>query len=290
LRETRKDTMIVQTPPARATLSNKQFVFLTQYLSAKYGLKIPEEKKVLLESRIASRMNQLKIQNVDDYIQYTFSPDKPNAEYVNFIAQVTTHKTFFFRERYQFDFLSRVLDNYMAPIGTNRLINIWSAGCSTGEEVYTIGMTLHEKRSHIPHLEYRILGTDISVPSLRQASTGFFSSELENLPEDYKRKYFQRTVIEGKEGLQFSNSEIKAKINLGVLNLNKPQYNLPVNFDFIFCRNVTIYFDGKTRSEVMERIVSKLRPGGFLFLGHSETALGMSLPLKSIKPTIYQKV
>jgi chemotaxis protein methyltransferase CheR len=277
-------------PLEKKRISDKQFDFLTNYLSSKYGLRIPPEKRVLLESRLNSRLNALNISNIDEYLKYTFTPATPNDEYLFFVEQITTHKTFFFRENYQFDYLSNLLSEYMSNLPSNRPLQIWSAGCSTGEEVYTLGMLMNEKKSEIPHLDYRIVGTDISVPSLKKAAQGVFTSELENLPESYKSKYFVNLSASDKPRLRFQHSEVSSKIQLGVLNLNKATYNIPNTFDFIFCRNVTIYFSAKTREEVLNRIVAKLRPGGYLFLGHSETALGMTLPIKSIKPTIYQKI
>jgi chemotaxis protein methyltransferase CheR len=272
------------------TISDEQFKFLTQYLAAKYGLRIALEKKVLLESRLISRINALHLKDMEDYINYTFKSTTPNNEYQFFIEQITTHKTFFFRENYQFDFLSGILPSYVNKLSSNRPLNIWSAGCSTGEEVYTLGIILNEKKSEVPQLDFKLIGTDISIPSLKKAAKGLFSTELENLPEPIRRKYFNSVEGIRSATLQFNHPEITSKIQLGVLNLNSKQYKLPQTFDFIFCRNVTIYFDAKTRAEVLERMVAKLRPGGYLFLGHSETALGTTLPLKSIKPTIYQKI
>jgi chemotaxis protein methyltransferase CheR len=280
-----KETLV-----ANGKISDAQFKFFTDYLSAKYGLRIPKEKRVLLESRLISRLNFLKIKGIDEYIQHVFKSANSNNEYQHFVDQITTHKTFFFRENYQFDFLSRTLSTYVRNFSASRQLNVWSAGCSTGEEVYTIGMILNEKKTEIPTFDYKIVGTDISIPSLKKAAIGKFSSELENLPESFKKKYFVETREELRPALQFSNAEIQSKIQLGVLNLNNTQYNLPYTFDFIFCRNVTIYFDAKTRAEVLSKMVSKLRPGGYLLLGHSETALGTSLPIKSIQPTIYQKM
>jgi chemotaxis protein methyltransferase CheR len=275
--------------PSR-TISDEQFKFLTHYLSTKYGLRIPYEKKVLLESRLISRINALHLRGMEDYINYTFKSATPNNEYQFFVEQITTHKTFFFRENYQFDFLSALIPGYLRNLSSNRPLNIWSAGCSTGEEIYTLGITLNEKKNEIPQLDYKLIGTDISIPSLKKAAKGLFSTELENLPEAMKKKYFICQAGPRGTSLQFNHAEITSKIQLGVLNLNNKQYNLSQTFDFIFCRNVTIYFDAKTRAEVLERMVAKLRPGGYLFLGHSETALGTTLPLKSIKPTIYQKL
>lgn len=276
---------------AKGKISDEQFKFLSQYLGTRYGLRVPPEKRILLESRLISRLNSLKIQTIEEYLEYTFNSKEPNNEYQFFIDQITTHKTFFFRENYQFDFLAGNLENYLRRRGTGSgQVNLWSAGCSTGEEVYTLGMVLNEKRRDITHLDFKIIGSDISVPSLKKAAQGIFTHELDNLPERYKEKYFAPVQHHGSSALRFASHEIKTKIQLGVLNLNNKVYNLPHVFDFIFCRNVTIYFDAKTRNEVLTRIVDKLRPGGYLFLGHSETALGTSLPLKSIQPTIYQKL
>ncbi|HEX6893181.1 MAG TPA: protein-glutamate O-methyltransferase CheR [Chryseolinea sp.] len=271
-------------------ISSEQFEFLANYLSSKYGLNIPNEKKVLLESRLISRLNHLKLDSIGAYLDYIFKSKDGKQEYEVFVEHITTHKTFFFRENYQFEFLKRILPDYQKSHG-NRLINIWSAGCSTGEEVYTLGIIMNEKRQDMPMLDYKITGTDISIPSLKKAARGMFSmSELENMPEGIQTRYFSTHNHNGEPILQFVNAEIKSKINLGVLNLNNKQYNFSAAFDFIFCRNVTIYFNAKTRNEVLTRIVDKLKPGGYLFLGHSETALGTNLPLRSIQPTIYQKV
>jgi chemotaxis protein methyltransferase CheR len=274
----------------RAKISDSQFKFFTEYLSSRYGLRISQDKRVLLESRLISRLNSLKIDNIEQYIDHTFKSKQSNNEYQHFIEQITTHKTFFFRENYQFDFLSRNLDGYMRKHNPNGPLQAWSAGCSTGEEVYTMGMVLNEKKQDIPLLDYRIIGTDISIPSLKKAANGLFTTELENIPQALKEKYFLPVAHPYGQALQFNHAEIKSKIRLGVLNLNNKVYNLPNAFDFIFCRNVTIYFDAHTRGEVLKRIVEKLKPGGYLFLGHSETALGTSLPIKGIQPTIYQKL
>jgi chemotaxis protein methyltransferase CheR len=273
----------------KGKISDDQFKFFTQYLSSRYGLKIVAEKRVLLESRLISRLNTLKLNSIEEYIEHTFKSKESNNEYQYFVDQITTHKTFFFRENYQFEFLSKNLEPYARKRGAGPL-TIWSAGCSTGEEVYTLGMVLNEKKKEMSTLDYKIIGTDISIPSLKKAAKGVFTTELENLPEHYKSKYFIPTETPTGRSLRFEHAEIKSKIQLGVLNLNNKEYNLPHAFDFVFCRNVTIYFDAVTRQDVLKRIVDKLRPGGYLFLGHSETALGTSLPIKSIQPTIYQKL
>jgi chemotaxis protein methyltransferase CheR len=281
---------MIDNRPVSRQMTLEQFNFLANYLFVKYGLNIPVEKKILLESRLNGRLNRLKMESIEAYINYVIKSRHAPEEYQVFVEQITTHKTFFFRENYQFEFLKKLLPEYTKNGSSNRTINIWSAGCSSGEEVYTLGIVMQEKRAEMPHLDYRITGTDIAVPSLKKAAQGLYSSnESENMPEGIQDKYFTTLTRSGETLLQFNNAEIRNRISLGVLNLNKKTYNLSGPFDFIFCRNVTIYFSAKTRNEILERMVSKLKPGGYLFLGHSETALGTTLPLKSIQPTIYQK-
>ena len=149
----------------RGRIDDEQFKFLRQYLSSRYGLRIPVEKKTLLESRLISRLNFLKLETIEAYLEYTFHSKEPNNEYEFFIEQITTHKTFFFRENYQFDFIVKILPAYCKKLNTNHPLTIWSAGCSTGEEVYTLGMLLNEQKADF-YQDYKIIGTDISVPAL----------------------------------------------------------------------------------------------------------------------------
>jgi chemotaxis protein methyltransferase CheR len=289
MKKSESDSLMKDAPQNKAKLSDEQFKFLTQYLSNKYGLHIPASKKTLVESRLLSRLNFLGLRSIEDYIQHVFKSDRAGTEYREFVEKLTTHKTFFFRENHQFEFLKNLLTGY-GPVKDNKTLHCWSAGCSTGEEVYTLGMVFNECKTSIPNLNYKITGTDIALPSLKKASTGVYDSyELDNVPGHIRDKYFAAVELDGRPMMQFRNPDVISRISLGVLNLNNKSYNLPHSFDFIFCRNVTIYFSPKTRSEVLARMVNKLKPGGYLFLGHSETALGMSLPLRCIQPTIYQK-
>jgi hypothetical protein len=174
-----------------------------------------------LTNALASSVNSvfckigLKLDSIEQYLDYVFKSKNGKQEYEVFVEQITTHKTFFFRENYQFEFLKRILPDYQKAHG-NRVVNIWSAGCSTGEEVYTLGIVMHEKKQDIPLLDYKITGTDISIPSLNKAARGLFSmSELENMPEGTQSKYFNTQIYNGEPILHFANAEIKSKINLG---------------------------------------------------------------------------
>lgn len=271
-------------------LTDDQFNFLSKYLSVKYGLRISADKRTLLESRLVKRLSALKLTSIAEYLKYIFETQATINEYRSFIDIITTHKTFFFRENNQFEFFRSFIPEYFSTIKGPRQLMVWSAGCSSGEEAYTIGMVLNEIHERTNAIDYKIIATDISVPTLEKASKGIFDSDLELLPEGFKKKYFKIHKGTDEYCLEFNSPQIKNRIHFGVFNLNKKEYNLPYMFDFIFCRNVIIYFDAKTRAEVLKKMVDKLRPGGLLFLGHSETAIGTSLPLKSIQPTIYQKI
>jgi chemotaxis protein methyltransferase CheR len=271
-------------------ISDSQFKLLSNYLASKYGLRISEDKRVLLESRIIKRLSALSLTSIDDYVKHLFEGKTTDKEYKFFIDIVTTHKTYFFRENNQLEYFKKIALGYYAQQSSSRQMTIWSAGCSSGEEVYSIGIILNELGEGVKNIDYKIIGTDISIPILEKASVGCFSNDLQSIPDDYKKKYFIEK-IEGKEQyLKFNHPAVKSRIQLARFNLNKKEYNLPFHFDFIFCRNVIIYFDAKTRAEVLKKMVDKLRPGGLLFLGHSETAIGTSLPLKNLQPAIYQKM
>lgn len=271
-------------------INEQQFLFLTDYLARKYGLKIQEDKKSLLESRLYSRINKLGMSSIDEYIQFVFKNDQGKQEYQFFVDNITTHKTFFFRENHQFDFMVEYLKKTYGGSPTGQRINIWSAGCSTGEEVYTIAILLNEMKSYFPMLDYRIIGTDISIPSLQKAAKGEYSElDINSLEQVFRHKYFKEIKRGNSKLYKFDNAELSTKLKFGILNLNKPQYNIPHMFDVIYCRNVIIYFDARTQKLVLEKLISKLKPGGFLFLGHSESAIGVNLPIESIRPTIYQK-
>lgn len=271
-------------------LTDDQFNELATYLTKKYGLRVPYEKKLMLESRLLKRLNQLNIGSFDQYLVRVLKSTKDD-EYLNFVDVVTTHKTYFFREDYQFHCLREILPNYLERHPGRRQLNFWSAGCSTGEEVYSLGIILNEFKKTNYKFDYKITGTDISVPSLSKAARAVYSlDEIKHIPSDLKSRYLKSIHKNGTEYLKFDNAEVNFRIKFGVQNLNNPFHGMKMLFDFIFCRNVIIYFDAVTKKKVLEKLIEKIKPGGYLFLGHSETAVGANLPIISIQPTIYQKI
>ena len=143
-------------------ISHENFNKMTSYLANKYGLYFKPEKVTMLESRFVKRLNALKLDNFTQYLDNVFGGKNPE-EYSYFIDLVTTHKTSFFREDYQFEYLKTILPQF-----AKKRINIWSAGCSSGEEVYTLGMLLNEQKNNYPALDYKIIGTDVSLPALKK--------------------------------------------------------------------------------------------------------------------------
>jgi chemotaxis protein methyltransferase CheR len=207
------------------------------------------------------------------------------------IDQVSTNKTDFFREPAHFEFLNdHVLPEHQKYNSRNP-INIWSSAASSGEEIYTIGMSIEEyNEQHNTKVNYSILGTDISVGILKKAVNAIYDEErIVNIPLELKRRYFLKSKNKLKRTVRI-NSQLRQKSKFQRLNLMDDFYDVPDNFDVVFCRNVLIYFDKKTQEKVVKKQCMKLRKDGYFFLGHSESIIGLDLPLKQIKPTIYKKI
>ena len=231
-------------------------------------------------------MRALGSETLPDYCDYLFSPG--GAEEVGHaIDALTTNFTQFLREREHFEItVNEVLPRLLA--GRPRRFGIWSAACATGEEPYTMAFHLEE---HFPATEgwdWRILATDISTRALEKAACGIYPDErLADLPRDWVRKYFQRG-FGNCAGQCRVKSQLQQRISFQQINLLDASQNDDA-FEVIFCRNVMIYFDRPTQQQVVARLSRALRPGGYLFTGRSESLNGLPLPLKCVRPSIYQK-
>jgi chemotaxis protein methyltransferase CheR len=256
------------------------------------GIRLNDSKKVMLESRLAKRLKVLGMKSYKDYCDYLFSPEGRDAELVDMIDMVTTNKTDFFREAAHFDFLRRkVLPEFSRTCGTatNRKLMVWSAGCSTGEEPYTLAMVLNDYAEVHRGFEYVILATDISTRVLDVAKTGIYREEqVTPVPQDFKKKY----LLRGKErhiGKVRVVPELRDRIRFRRLNFLEGDFGMREPLDIVFCRNVIIYFDRPTQEKLIARFSSHMIPGGYLFMGHSETLNGMRVPFVSVAPTVYRK-
>lgn len=273
----------------KAELSAADFKIFSNYIYSEFGIKMPEVKRVMLQGRLLKRIRQLKMSSYSEYKEYFFSKEGQQKELYNFLSVVTTNKTDFFREPVHFDFLSNTLLPEMVNEQKKSMVKIWSAACSSGEEPYTISIVLNEFKEEHPQIGFSILGTDISLNVLDKAAKGIYAEkEVELMPLNLKKKYFLRSK-DRKNPTVKVQPILQKNISLQYLNLMDSVYDLKDTFDVIFCRNVLIYFDRETQEKVINKLCEKLIPGGYLFIGHSESVANMNVPLINIKPTIFKR-
>lgn len=274
-------------------ISEKDFNRFSQLIYDVCGIKMPPHKRSMLEARLRKRLRSLGLPSYEDYRDYLFSHDGMVEELTSMIDVVTTNKTDFFREPRHFDFLiETVLPSYAPATGAgiDRPLRLWSAGCSSGEEPYTLAMFLEEYRWDNQRLSYQIMGTDISTQVLEKALLGIYHRDkIEPVPEHFRKKYLLKSRDKDNPQVRII-PEIRANVRFQRLNFMDEKFDVANLQDIIFCRNVIIYFDRQTQERFLARLCRCLSPGGYLFMGHSETLSGMPLPLRQLAPAVYQKV
>jgi len=275
----------------KAELSTEDFNKLSSFIYNESGIKMPPIKRIMLQSRLQKRLKELKMSSFKDYCNYIFSKEGLNNEIIHMLDVVSTNKTDFFREPVHFDFLTtNILPELVNASKSNRNIKIWSAGCSSGEEPYTIAIVLFEFLEKYPNFDFSILGTDISTQILQKALDAVYKDErVEGIPFELKRKYFLKSKDRENPSVKM-NAQLRAKVRFERMNFMENTYSIYDSFDIVFCRNVLIYFDRETQEKVISKICTKINTGGYFFLGHSESIMNMALPLRQIKPTIFQKI
>jgi chemotaxis protein methyltransferase CheR len=263
-------------------LSDQEFSLFQALIYKIAGIRMGESKKILLTGRLNKRVRTLGLKSFGDYYRLVTQPLQAR-ELQNMVDLLTTNETYFFREQGHFDFLSQIIiPNH--PKGTS--LDIWSAASSTGEEIYTISFvladTLHTTGA------WTVTGSDLSTAVLDKAREGTYITErTRGLPPAYLKKYCKLNTG-ADEGSFTIRPEIKQHTRFLQANLNTHLPSALGKYHVIFVRNVMIYFDSDTKRQVIERIVQKLHPGGFLIIGHSESLTGINSQVQSIKPTIYQ--
>lgn len=262
-------------------MTARQFKVIADFIEKTSGIQMPRQKMALMESRLNSRLISLGFDNYDTYVKFAFSSSRGKQdELVHMLDAMTTNKTFFFREMEHFDILS----NQILPeiLKQKRVIRIWSAGCSTGEEPYSIAMTLEEymRRNNI-RFSYEILGTDVSTRVLSVAAMAIYPmKDVANLSIKLKRNYLLRGYDSADNEIVRIKPDLRRRVKLKHLNFMNKRYDVEKNFDIIFCRNVIIYYSKHTRQEVLSRLCQHLQKGSYLFLSQSESIVGMDLPLE----------
>lgn len=254
------------------------------------GINLHEGKKALLTARLNKRLRLTGIRSYEEYFKLITSGANSD-EFVHFLDSISTNLTYFFRESQHFDFLDKVaLPELIAKKRkeADLRIRIWSAGCSTGEEPYSLAMCV---LAHLPDMarwDFRILATDISTRVLETGSRGIYSEDkVQKVPPALRQAYFQKIAGEnGRPDFEVA-PDVKRIVTFYRLNLKEP-YPFKGLFDFIFCRNVMIYFDKRTQEELVNRMAGFLSPGGYFCVGHSESLTGLVHKLSYVRPAVYR--
>lgn len=272
-----------------STMWDREFNRFSSFIYEQVGIKMPPAKKTMLEGRLHKRLKALRISTFEDYADYVFSSEGKHVELIHLIDAVTTNKTDFFREPHHFEYLAQQFLPEFAK-KSSRNINIWSAGCSSGEEPYTIAMVLRDKLAEYPGTGLSILASDISTTVLNNAKTGIYPEERSvPIPLYYKKKYLMKSRDRSRALVRII-PEIRSLVTFRRINFMDNDFGLRDKMDVIFCRNVVIYFDKPTQQALMQKFHRQLQPGGLLFIGHSETLNGLDLPFKQVANTVYRKI
>jgi chemotaxis protein methyltransferase CheR len=280
-------------PPARASgllaMTDKEFKRLSEFVHNECGIKLPPSKKVMVEARLQKRLRTLGMPGYRQYYEYLFSPSGLDEELVHLIDVITTNTTEFFREPRHFEILTQEVLPAWRAAHAGRAFHLWSAGCSTGEEPYTLAIVLSEFGAVSPGFRFSIMATDISTRVLSMAQHGVYPEDrVAKLSLELKHRYLLRSKDKTRRLVRLS-PEMRRLVDFKRLNFMEP-FSFPEPMDTIFCRNVMIYFDRTTQEGLLRKFCTQLRPGGHLFIGHSESLTGMDLPLRQHAPTVYRKI
>lgn len=276
-----------------ATLSKNDFAKISSFIYAQCGIKMPDSKKVMVEARLRKRLRDLNMQSYNQYCEFLFSPKGSEEEITHMVDVITTNKTDFFREPKQFDFLLETVLPELVNVnraGIQRPLKVWSAGCSTGEEPYTLSIVLSEFAQNFSRYTFNILATDISTRVLEKAALGIYDEErTEPISRGLMQKYFLKSKNKEKKLVRVIPS-LRNSVNFRWLNFMDDDFGIKEKFDVIFCRNVIIYFDKPTQDRLIEKLLSYLKPEGYFFLGHSESIFNTNLPLVQMAASTYKKI
>jgi len=280
------------TLPGQLVITDCEFQRFRALIYQHTGIALGETKRQLVCSRLSKRLRHYGYPTFSQYYRHLTESDPKGEELLRMINAITTNKTDFFREADHFAFLSSEL---LAPFATRaqvggpRRLRIWSAGCSSGEEPYSIAVTVLETLPSPWAWDVKILASDIDTDVLAQATDGVYRMErVATVPPEVLKRYFLRGRGE-RAGLVCVRKEVKDLMAFRRINLQDESWPIQTVFDAIFCRNVLIYFDRPGQERLIARFERLLSPGGFLFLGHSESLIGMQVGLRHIAKTIYQK-
>ena len=275
--------------PVDDRLSKRNFDRLGAYIYKYSGIKMPITKVTMLEGRLRKRLRATGIETFNDYCDYLFEHNGLESESIYLIDAVTTNKTDFFREPKHFEYLvEKAVPDLLAH--GHRQLKVWSSACSTGAEPFTLAMVLRECLENKADHSFKVIATDLSTEVLQTARRAIYTRDMiEPVPPALRRKYVMEAVDPRRNEVRMSPL-LRKHVGFGRLNLMDDTYPVDELQHVVFCRNVLIYFDKQTQLHVLSRLCDCLVPGGYLFIGHSETASGLSLPIKQVANTVFKRV
>ena len=269
-------------------LTDAEFNQLSQLVYQHAGIHLPPQKKELVRSRLTKFLRSRRLASFQEYYRQVLD-DSSGLELINLLDAISTNMTAFWREPKHFEFLGQeLLPALRQKCKGQPQWRLWSAGCSSGEEPYTMAMVLMNAVQGQELSGVKIYASDINTQVLNQAQRGIYPlARVEPLSQEWRRRYFQKGVNQW-EGYVRVKSEVKKLVEFFRFNLMEP-FPFKEEFDVIFCRNVMIYFEKATQTELVNKFYNCLKPNGFLFIGHSESLCNISHQFAYVKPTIYRK-
>ncbi len=268
-------------------LTDKLFQQFSTLVYQQTGIFLKPEKRELLNARLGKRLRQCKIPSFKEYYDYVLN-DASGEELIHLIDAVSTNFTSFFREKTHFDYLSSTVLKEYASLGLSGDFTVWSAACSSGEEPYTLSIVLNEFAAKEQRFRFSIQATDISTKVLAIAQKGVYADEkVRTMPPELLRRYFQKGKGNS-EGYVKVKKTLSQPISFRRFNL-MDQYPWQAELDVIFCRNVMIYFNRETQQQLVDKFYTCLKPGGHLFIGHSESLTAINHRFRQVTTTGYKK-
>jgi chemotaxis protein methyltransferase CheR len=268
-----------------SAISQGEFARFQRFIFDKAGITMSDSKKALVSGRLAKRLQHFGLPSYDAY--FRLLTDGAHKDEVQLAVDLlTTNETYFFREARHFDMLREAAEAARAGLRTGTPFRVWSAACSSGEEPYSIAMVLADVLGSAP---WELTASDISTRVLQRARTGHYPMErATHVPPDYLRRYCLKGIRD-QQGTLLVDRALRERVQFRQVNLNTALPGDLGTYDLVFLRNVMIYFNGDTKREVVTRILGRIKPGGHLFIGHSESLQDLGDMLRPVVPSVYRK-
>jgi chemotaxis protein methyltransferase CheR len=262
-------------------VSDAEFQRFRALFADRIGLHLSDHKRLLLTGRLSKRVHALGLKSFDAYYRHLRDGKDP-AEFETAVGLITTHETYFFREPHHFELLAGRILQERSP---GRTLKVWCGAASTGEEPWSIAMVLHDK---LGTAGWNLMASDVSRDVLQKASRALYSTDrISGIPPHYLKTYCLKGTGDY-AGKLLVDRVLRERVEFRAVNLMEIPPDIS-DLDVVFLRNVIIYFDAPTKLRVLSEICSRIRPGGWLLLGHSESLAGMDLPVEQIRPSVFRK-